>query len=108
MLLAGGKGVFPEGVVSEMFQNLSPTGQTPRSLGWEVKQPAALVPSCGSGFPDGAIGHTGFTGTALWMDKKSGLIAILLTNRTAISHSGTLGEIKLFRQKFFKLTAGAL
>ncbi len=82
-----------------MFKNQSPAGDTPRSLGWEIKH--SPTASCGPSFPDGAIGHTGFTGTALWMDKKSGLIAILLTNRSAITHSGTLNEIKLFRHKFF-------
>ncbi len=105
MLLTNGEGVFPARAASVMFRNFSLAGQTPRSLGWEVKQPATPAPSCGVGFPDGAIGHTGFTGTALWMDKKSGLIAILLTNRTAISHSGTLGEMKIFRQLFFELAA---
>ncbi len=85
---------------ARMFQNQAPVGHTPRSLGWEIKHAPAA--SCGPDFPDGAIGHTGFTGTALWMDKNSGLIAILLTNRSAISHRRTLEMFKLFRHRFFK------
>jgi CubicO group peptidase (beta-lactamase class C family) len=31
--------------------------------------------------PASAFGHTGFTGTSLWIDPEAGRIAILLTNR---------------------------
>jgi CubicO group peptidase (beta-lactamase class C family) len=30
---------------------------------------------------DSAIGHTGFTGTSLWIDKAQDLFVVLLTNR---------------------------
>jgi CubicO group peptidase (beta-lactamase class C family) len=31
--------------------------------------------------PDSSFGHTGFTGTSLWVDPDSGRVAVLLTNR---------------------------
>jgi CubicO group peptidase (beta-lactamase class C family) len=31
--------------------------------------------------PDSAFGHTGFTGTSLWIDPDAGRIFVLLTNR---------------------------
>jgi CubicO group peptidase (beta-lactamase class C family) len=28
------------------------------------------------------VGHLGFTGTSIWIDRDAGLVAVLLTNRT--------------------------
>ncbi len=84
----------------EMFQSQTPPGQTPRSIGWEIKLPGAEPPSCGPDFPDFAIGHTGFTGTFLWLDPASGLIAILLSNRTALSFRDTIPAMQQLRSDF--------
>jgi CubicO group peptidase (beta-lactamase class C family) len=50
-----------------------------RSVGWQL----ARTPDCSAGplLPPGAMGHTGFTGTSLWIDPQEGWILILLTNR---------------------------
>jgi CubicO group peptidase (beta-lactamase class C family) len=49
-----------------------------RGLAWQGKRGAgSAVP----GMSPRAFGHTGFTGTSLWIDPDSELIAILLTNR---------------------------
>ena len=47
-----------------------------RGLGW-------LLPSAGVFAGDGlrGVGHTGFTGTSLWLDPEAGVGSILLTNR---------------------------
>jgi CubicO group peptidase (beta-lactamase class C family) len=37
--------------------------------------------SCGKRFSVGAIGHTGFTGTSLWIDPELDLYVALLSNR---------------------------
>ncbi|MCA1563253.1 MAG: beta-lactamase family protein [Acidobacteria bacterium] len=37
--------------------------------------------SCGTRMAPSAIGHTGFTGTSLWIDWESDLYVVLLTNR---------------------------
>jgi CubicO group peptidase (beta-lactamase class C family) len=37
--------------------------------------------SCGSLMSPDAIGHTGFTGTSLWIDRRRDLYVVLLTNR---------------------------
>jgi CubicO group peptidase (beta-lactamase class C family) len=37
--------------------------------------------SCGTCLSPRAFGHTGFTGTSLWIDPDRGLYAALLTNR---------------------------
>ena len=49
-----------------------------RALGWDTMLPTS---SCGSLFSDESIGHTGFTGTSLWIDPKKDIYVALLTNR---------------------------
>ncbi len=49
-----------------------------RALGWDTALPAS---SCGRFMSPSAIGHTGFTGTSLWIDYEKDLYAVLLTNR---------------------------
>jgi CubicO group peptidase (beta-lactamase class C family) len=49
-----------------------------RALGWDVMRPTS---SCGELFSPTAIGHTGFTGTSLWIDPERDLYVALLTNR---------------------------
>jgi CubicO group peptidase (beta-lactamase class C family) len=49
-----------------------------RALGWDTMLPTS---SCGSRMSAAAIGHTGYTGTSLWIDPVAGVYAVLLTNR---------------------------
>ncbi len=49
-----------------------------RALGWDTPSKGS---SSGSYFSPRSYGHTGFTGTSLWMDPERGLFVILLTNR---------------------------
>jgi CubicO group peptidase (beta-lactamase class C family) len=50
----------------------------PRALGWEM---AEQVRGAGDYLSATAYGHTGFTGTSLWIDPERELFVILLTNR---------------------------
>jgi len=49
-----------------------------RALGWDTMLPTS---SCGTMMSPSAIGHTGFTGTSLWIDWERDLYVVLLTNR---------------------------
>ena len=49
-----------------------------RALGWDTMLPTS---SCGTRMSSTAIGHTGFTGTSLWIDWERDLYVVLLTNR---------------------------
>ena len=49
-----------------------------RALGWDLMRPAS---SCGTRMSASAFGHTGFTGTSLWIDPVQDVYAVLLTNR---------------------------
>lgn len=49
-----------------------------RGLFWQRKRGAR---SAIDALPDSSIGHTGFTGTSVWLDREEGRIFVLLTNR---------------------------
>lgn len=51
-----------------------------RGLGFQLKPPLPALSSAGDLMADGSFGHTGFTGTSLWVDAESGLWGVLLTN----------------------------
>lgn len=49
-----------------------------RALGWDTK---SVPSSSGTKFGPRSFGHTGYTGTSVWIDPDADLTAILLTNR---------------------------
>ncbi len=49
-----------------------------RALGWDTM---LVTSSCGHRLSADAIGHTGFTGSSLWIDPRQDLYVVLLTNR---------------------------
>ncbi|MFQ5723732.1 MAG: glycoside hydrolase family 3 N-terminal domain-containing protein [Terriglobia bacterium] len=57
-----------------------------RALGWDTRSPPS---SSGRYFSDRAFGHTGFTGTSIWIDPEKQLFVILLTNRVHPTRSNT-------------------
>jgi beta-N-acetylhexosaminidase len=62
----------------EKFTTRTTIGDSARALGWDVPvQPS----SSGQYFSPSSFGHTGFTGTSLWIDPERKLFIVLLTNR---------------------------
>jgi CubicO group peptidase (beta-lactamase class C family) len=60
------------------FLEASAVPGSSRALGWDLMRPTS---SCGTRMSRSAIGHTGFTGTSLWIDPALDFYAVLLTNR---------------------------
>lgn len=56
-----------------------PTATVLRGLGWDIDSPFSS--NRGEFFPVGSFGHTGFTGTSLWIDPATNSYVIILTNR---------------------------
>jgi SSS family transporter len=54
------------------------TGVAVRGFGWDIN--TAFSRPRGAVFPIGSFGHTGFTGTSLWMDPGSDTFVVLLAN----------------------------
>ena len=78
MMLDSGAPVFSRETVAKFTSPASPAGQSAvRGLGWDIDSPYS---SPRGGFPIGSYGHTGFTGTSLWIDPQSRTYVILLTN----------------------------
>lgn len=63
------------------------TGVALRGLGWDIDSPYSS--NRGELFPVGSFGHTGFTGTSLWIDPSSDTYVIILTN--AVHPNGPTG-----------------
>ncbi|MDR1705665.1 MAG: beta-lactamase family protein [Clostridiales bacterium] len=64
---------------NEAMRNHTPGLEEGRGLGFVVK--AGLPSSAGNVFPDGSYGHTGYTGTSVWVDCETGQYTVFLTNR---------------------------
>jgi beta-N-acetylhexosaminidase len=62
----------------QTFTTRQTIGDSARAIGWDVPtQPS----SAGHFFSEKSFGHTGFTGTSIWIDPDRGIFVILLTNR---------------------------
>lgn len=73
------------GVTSAVVRQFASVGRIPassRALGWDTMLPTS---SCGTRLSTRSIGHTGFTGTSLWIDPERDLYVVLLTNRVHAS-----------------------
>lgn len=79
MMLSDGGTLFREATVRLFTSPQSPKGQpSVRGLGWDLD--TSYSSPRGDLFPIGGFGHTGFTGTSLWMDPSSDTYVVLLTN----------------------------
>ena len=69
-------------------------------LGWDTPAVEPGVSHAGDRWPrTGAIGHTGFTGTSLWLDLPRGRWVALLTNRVHPTRNGTAEPMKALRRE---------
>jgi CubicO group peptidase (beta-lactamase class C family) len=81
-LADGTRLIKPETV--RMFTTRSPQGDVGpdhRALGWQAVPTDETISSAGTLFGPKSFGHTGWTGTSLWIDPDRDLFVILLTNR---------------------------
>jgi uncharacterized protein YbbC (DUF1343 family)/CubicO group peptidase (beta-lactamase class C family) len=76
---AGGVRIFQPLTVRKFTTPGSPADQPIlRGLGWDIDSP--FSGNRGELFPIGSFGHTGFTGTSLWIDPLTSTYVILLSN----------------------------
>ena len=69
---------FPRSLVREFTRRQNIIPGSPRALGWDTPSPGS---SAGALLSPESIGHTGFTGTSLWIDPVHQLAIVLLSNR---------------------------
>lgn len=75
-------------------------GSDARGLGWELAPP--LVANRDELVPHGAVGHTGYTGTGLWIDFVQRRFVVLLSNRV---HFAGGGDARPLRRQVLALLA---
>jgi CubicO group peptidase (beta-lactamase class C family) len=76
----------------------------PRGLGWLLK--AQTDSPAGQRFSAASFGHTGFTGTSLWIDPERALVVACLTNRVYYGRDNT--GIDSFRRTIHDILAEGL
>jgi CubicO group peptidase (beta-lactamase class C family) len=84
----------------ERFVRKSTVPGSSRALGWDTMLPTS---SCGTRMSPRAIGHTGFTGTSLWIDPERDLYVVMLTNRVHPSRENN--QIQPVRRAFHDAVA---
>ena len=93
VMLNGGAPVWSREIVEKMTTPQQPPNLTVvRGLGWDIDSPFSS--NRGDLLPVGSYGHTGFTGTSLWIDPTTDSYIILLTNAVHLKE-GTGGIIAL-------------
>ncbi len=68
------------------FVTRAPEVPGSRALGWDTMLPTS---SCGTKMSPTSFGHTGFTGTTLWIDPERKLYVVFLTNRVNPTRKNT-------------------
>jgi CubicO group peptidase (beta-lactamase class C family) len=96
-----GTQVLPARLLAEATRPQAPG----RGLGWLLAGPEPRPETFPArGLSPSAYGHTGFTGTSLWIDPELELVVILLTNRV---HPEVRDEIATIRPAFHERVAAA-
>src|SRR4029453_3090982 len=108
MILNGGqyKGVriLSPLTIAEMTKpRLVSAGGGTRGLGWDMN--TSYSTNRGELFPLGSFGHTGFTGTSIWIDPASQMFVIFLSNRV---HPGGTGDVAAWRGRVASIAAGSV
>ena len=85
--------VFTSETVRKFTEPASPADQPVlRGLGWDIDSPFSS--NRGELFPIGSYGHTGFTGTSLWIDPGSHSFVIFLTNVVHLKRGNSLSSLR--------------
>jgi len=74
-----------------------------RGLGWDIA--TTFSTNKGDLFPLGSFGHTGFTGTSIWIDPASDSFVIFLSNRV---HPNGKGDVASLRGRVASIVASSI
>ena len=109
MLLDGGRldaaRILSPATIDRMTQPSTPAGMKDvRGLGWDID--STYSSNRGDLFRAGStFGHTGFTGTSLWLDPRTKSYVVFLSNRV---HPDGKGDVTALRGKVATIAAAAL
>jgi uncharacterized protein YbbC (DUF1343 family) len=108
MLLAGGiydgARVLSPLTVARMTSPATPPGEANiRGLGWDLD--SSYSANRGELLPLGSFGHTGFTGTSIWIDPETRVFVVFLSNRV---HPDGKGDVTPLRAEVATIVASAI
>jgi uncharacterized protein YbbC (DUF1343 family) len=90
--------------VAKMTSPATPASErNVRGLGWDID--SSFSSNRGDLLPIGSFGHTGFTGTSLWIDPVSRMFVVFLSNRV---HPDGKGDVTQLRGRVATVAASAL
>lgn len=102
--MANGETLLKPSTLAEATSNQLPQElEARRGLGWDIS--SSFSNQRGEAFPESGYGHTGWTGTSIWVDPASKTFVILLANR---NHPSESGRIKALREHVGTLAAEAV
>lgn len=87
------------GTIARMRENWTPDLDRPHGLGWRLAQECYPAPN----WSRESFGHTGYTGTSVWLDPTTDRFAVLLTNEV---YCGKDAGMARFRERFHGAVAG--
>ncbi len=94
--------IFDPVTVRKFTEPASPADQPIlRGLGWDID--SAFSSNRGELFPIGSYGHTGYTGTSMWLDPTTNSFVVVLTNVVHPKHGKSLSS---FRSRIATSVAG--
>lgn len=97
MILGGGEldnqRVLSEQVVAQMTTPyLCNDGRVVRGLGWDITSPYSAPK--GKFFSGASFGHTGYSGSSMWIDPQQDLFVIMLTRRTNYNDTRSFNKLR--------------
>lgn len=100
----GGKRILSSSTIARMtVPNVVAEDGSARGLGWDMN--TGFSSNRGEFFPLGSFGHTGFTGTSLWIDRVTQTYVVFLSNRV---HPDGKGDVTPLRAKVATVAASAV
>lgn len=79
----GESSIFPQAIAREFFRRQELPAGSDWGLGWDT--PTEGQSTSGRHFSKRSIGHTGFTGTSIWIDLERGAVFVVLANRNHLT-----------------------
>ncbi|MBP1971544.1 CubicO group peptidase (beta-lactamase class C family) [Virgibacillus natechei] len=88
----GNNFIFSPVTVERAIQNHTNVLGGNRGLGWALK--GDELDASGDLFSAYSYGHTGFTGTSIWIDPDTDLFVVLLTNSVHLGRNGSISNLR--------------
>ncbi len=88
-----GTRILSEEAVGQMTTPyLCNNGRVKRGLGWDISSPFSAPK--GTLFSDASYGHTGYSGSSIWIDPRQDMFVIMLTRRVDYSHVHNFNQLR--------------